>query len=179
MELRKSIKAFFAAIFSPLIGPSGEVGIIECNGRGGFSIREFDQAVGVGNYPSFEAAASVARLNGLEPQFNERPPSAAEPIKSALKYVIVEEPRGPERILFCLSPMTLVELAAICGRATGSKPVSAGFVTFRPDGAAETFGESISLRLKPRATDARLITVMSQATLGTCQIAGLPDLQHV
>ncbi len=159
----------FARLVRDIVGSheaprTGEIGLVEFNDRGGWSIRRacFPPEDPVGNYPTAEDACRVVRQNGGTPRINLDRPAPL----GAMKYVIVRERSGVERILFCFTPTTHHELAQVFGRATGAEPVSAGFVEFL-GAQARTYGESVSLDLKPRDQDARLISALYRATAVT------------
>ena len=88
-----------------------------------------------------------------------------------MKYCIFLRPDGTEFAAFCLAPQTHAELAAAWRRNESTRVVSAGYVRLHADGFAETYGESITLALKPRDTDAKFIAAFYRAT--TCD-ARLP-----
>jgi hypothetical protein len=84
-----------------------------------------------------------------------------------VKYIIVRNPAGFERVFFALSPVAHSDLAAAFAREP-DRVVSAGFVEFYVEAYANcvrTFGRSESLNLEPRPQDARLIGVLTHATL--------------
>ncbi|HEY5078631.1 MAG TPA: hypothetical protein VII43_02245 [Opitutaceae bacterium] len=163
-----SLTAIFRSVGARLVGPGGEVGYIEHNDQGGYSIRQFDSNHRIGNYPTYEAAAKIAKANGLIPQFLPRVTDAlvaAEelPAAGALKYVIIEESGGAEHMFFCLPPSNHDELTR--NRPALKTVIGAGFVTFLADGSVKTYGSSHSLSIGPSPSDALKISAMYRAAL--------------
>ncbi len=161
MNIIDSIRRF---VRGASIARSPDTVFIVANDRGGFGLRQPNSPAthSVGNYPSREAAEDIARLNGYHP-IHESTPRPVEQ-EGALKYVVIEEKNGTERIFFCLAPSTHYEMAQAFGH-NGGKPVSAGFVQIRPDGTAKVFGMSTSLGLAARNQDAATITALGRVTL--------------
>jgi hypothetical protein len=81
-----------------------------------------------------------------------------------MKYVFLLHPDGTEFPVFCLAPTSHRELAAP-HVAAGCRPVSAGYLRVHAGGSITTGDESITLGLKPRPEDARLLTALYTATL--------------
>jgi hypothetical protein len=83
-----------------------------------------------------------------------------------MKYLIIKDAEsGFTFPVFCVAPQTHADLATAWRRSDARQVMSAGFVCFYADGSAETFGESVSLRLRPRPEDAAIITAFYRATL--------------
>ena len=83
-----------------------------------------------------------------------------------MKYIIVSDPEGPAIPVFCLAPMTHLEMAHAWRGRPARRVLSAGFVEFLPEGV-RTFGFSTSLNLGPGPDDARLIAAFYKHTLAT------------
>lgn len=83
-----------------------------------------------------------------------------------MKYVVVQNPSGFERVFLALAPVTHADLAAAFAHAP-DRVVSAGFVQLAVEGI-RTFGRSDSLNVGPRPRDARLIDAMYRSTLRVC-----------
>ena len=81
-----------------------------------------------------------------------------------MKYLILEAAEGLPWILLFTAPLTHADVAAVAA-PRGYKPVSAGYYDPLKH---ETFGESSTLKLKPRPADAGMIAVMAYNTARYC-----------
>ncbi len=160
MKLPRFIVAFLERCSHREIEIGGEVFFVEPNDRGGFSIR--GHLTSFGNYPTAEDAMRVVRLNGDTPRLRLEPPAPASS-EGVLKYVVMQDTGGSERILFCVVPFTHFDLAVAFQHRNGLRAVSAGFVEFTAAGA-RAFGRSESLNLGARPGDSRLIGAFYRAT---------------